>query len=42
MKLIEHAQIAEVISGVAIVVTIILLIFEIHANTNATLAANRQ
>lgn len=42
MKLREYALIAEIVSGVAIVVTLIFLIVEVNANTNATLAANRQ
>ena len=42
MKLQEYALIAEIISGVAIVVTLIFLIIEVDANTSATLAANRQ
>ena len=42
MKLKEWALMAEIISGVAIVVTLIFLILEVKANTDATLAANRQ
>jgi len=42
MKLREYALIAEIVSGVAIVVTLIFLIVELNANTDATLAANRQ
>jgi len=42
MKLRDYALIAEIVSGVSIVVTLIFLIIEVNANTNATLAANRQ
>ena len=42
MKLEKWALLAEIVSGVAIVVTLIVLIFETNANTGATLAANRQ
>jgi len=42
MKLEKYALIAEVVSAIAIVVTLVFLIVEIRANTAATLAANRQ
>jgi hypothetical protein len=39
MKMSEYAQLAEITSGIAIVVTLILLILEIQGNTDATNAA---
>ena len=42
MKLKKWALIAEIVSGIAIVATLIFLILEVKANTSATLAANRQ
>jgi len=42
MKLEKYALIAEVVSAIAIVITLIFVIVEIRANTHATLAANRQ
>jgi hypothetical protein len=42
MKLEKWALIAEVVSGVAIVVTLAILIFQIRQNTDAIRAANRQ
>ena len=42
MKLNELTQIAEVISGIAVVITLVLLIFEIRDNTEATISANTQ
>ena len=42
MKLEKYALIAEIVSGIAIVVTLIFLIIEVDGNTEATLAANRQ
>ena len=42
MKLEKWALIAEIVSGIAIVATLIFLILEVNANTDATLAANRQ
>jgi len=42
MKLEKFALIAEVVSAIAVVVTLIFVIVEIRANTDATLAANRQ
>ena len=42
MKLEKWALIAEIISGAAIVITLIFLILEVRAGTQATLAANRQ
>ena len=42
MKLEKYALIAEVVSAIAVVTTLIFVIAEIRANTDATLAANRQ
>lgn len=42
MKLEKYALMAEVVSAIAIVITLIFVIVEIRANTDATLAANRQ
>ena len=41
-KLSDWASIAEIVSGLAVVVTLIFLIVEVNGNTEATLAANRQ
>jgi len=42
MKLSDWASIAEIVGGFAIVITLIVLIFEVRANTDATEAATRQ
>ena len=42
LKLHEWASIAEILSSLAVVVTLIVLIAEVGGNTAATLAANRQ
>jgi len=42
MKLEKYALIAEVVSAIAVVITLIFVIVEIRANTAATLASNRQ
>ena len=39
MKLEKWALIAEIISGIAIVITLILLVFEVRQNTSAVLAS---
>lgn len=42
MKLEKYALLAEIISSIAIIATVIVLIFEVRGGTEATLAANRQ
>jgi len=42
LKLNEWASIAEIISGVAILVTIVFLVFEVKQNTNEVQAATHQ
>lgn len=42
MKLEKWALVAEVVGGFSIVITLIFLLFEVRANTEATLATNRQ
>jgi hypothetical protein len=42
MKLERLALIAEIAGGIAVVVTLIVLITEVHDNTKALMAANRQ
>ena len=39
MKLSEYAQIAEVVSGIAVVITVLLLVFEVRNNTAAVESA---
>lgn len=41
-KLQEYALLAEIISGLAIVVTLVILIFEVKGNTTAVQISNRQ
>ena len=42
LKLSDWASVAEIMSGIAVVVTLIFLILGIRANTDAQLAASRQ
>ena len=42
MKLEKWALVAEIVSGFSIVITLIFLLFEVRANTEATLATTRQ
>ena len=42
LRLADWASLAEILSGAAVVVTLIVLIAEVDGNTEATLAANRQ
>jgi hypothetical protein len=42
MKLEKYAALAEIVTGIAVVLTLVILIFEVRTNTAAILAGNRQ